>query len=61
MINVGKDSRLTDELERHLMQQAIEEQFNFKPLVSLKSLFSKIAALLSSQKPVAHRTVESAS
>lgn len=61
MINVGKDIRLTDELERQLMMQAIEDQFRFKPLVSLKSLFAKIAALLSSEKSVARNTVESAS
>lgn len=61
MINVGKDIRLTDELERQLMMQAIEDQFRFKPLVSLKGLFAKIAALFSSEKTAARRTVESAS
>lgn len=61
MINMGKDIRLTDELERRLMMQAIEEQFRFRPILALKGLFAKIAALLSSEKPVARRTVESAS
>ncbi len=61
MINVGKGTRLTDELERQLMMQAIEDQFRFKPLEALKNLFSKIAALLSRDKPAVRRTAESAS
>ncbi len=42
MIHVGKDIRLTDELERQLMMQAIEDQYRFKPLLALKNLFSKL-------------------
>ncbi|SHI28031.1 hypothetical protein [Pollutimonas bauzanensis] len=61
MINVGKDTRLTDELERQLMMQAIEDQFRFKPLVSLKHLFARLAALFSHDKARAHSTVHSAS
>ena len=44
MINVGKETRLTDELERQLMMQAIEEQFRFKPVEALKKLFAKLFA-----------------
>ncbi len=61
MINVGKDTRLTDELERQLMKQAIEDQFRFKPVVSLKNLFAKVAALFSHDKVGTHRAVQSAS
>lgn len=61
MINVGKDIRLTDELERQLMMQAIEEQFRFKPVVALKGLFAKIATLLSNSKPVVQHTATTAS
>lgn len=42
MIYVGKETRLTDELERQLLAQAIEEQFRFKPIVSLKKLFARL-------------------
>ncbi|HUH58722.1 MAG TPA: hypothetical protein VL001_01450 [Candidimonas sp.] len=61
MINVGKNTRLTDELERQLMQQAIEEQLRFKPAVSFKKLYSKLAALVGSTKTVSHTTVNSVS
>ncbi|HEY9573381.1 MAG TPA: hypothetical protein VIR76_09695, partial [Pusillimonas sp.] len=43
MINVGKDTRLTDELERQLMMRAIEEQYRFKPFAALKKLFAKLS------------------
>lgn len=49
----NQEIRLTDELERQLMMQAIEEQFRFKPLVSLKNLFSKLSG--SARKPAAVR------
>ncbi|NYT85576.1 hypothetical protein [Pollutimonas harenae] len=62
MINVAKDARLTDELERQLMQQAIEEQYRFKPVEALKKLLTKLfAAADRVQTPTAGRVVESAS
>ncbi len=61
MINVGKNTRLTDELERHLMQQAIEEQLRFKPVESLKKLYTKLLAMLGSARTVSHSTANSAS
>lgn len=42
MINLNSDIRLTDELERQLMQEAIEEQARFKPGKALKNLFTKL-------------------
>lgn len=48
MINIGTDTRLTDELERRLMAQAIEEQMRFKPGKALKAWFAGVAAKLSS-------------
>ncbi len=42
MIHLHSDIRLTDELERQLMQQAMEEQSRFKPGKSLKNLFVKL-------------------
>jgi len=50
MINVNADTRLTDELERKLMAQAIEEQFRFKPVVSLKKLFARLTGAMDSVK-----------
>lgn len=61
MINTGNDIRLTDELERQLMMQAIDEQFRFKPTVALKGLFAKIATLLSNSKTVGQHTASTAS
>ena len=43
MIHLNSDIRLTDELERQLMQQAMEEQARFKPGTSLKNLFVKLS------------------
>lgn len=42
MIHLQSDIRLTDELERQLMQQAMDEQARFKPGTSLKNLFVKL-------------------
>ncbi|MDS1140994.1 hypothetical protein RE432_11165 [Pusillimonas sp. SM2304] len=61
MINVGKETRLTDELERQLMMQAIEEQFRFKPVESLKRLFAKLFAAADRVQAPARTVVESAS
>jgi len=44
MIRLTQDTRLTDELERELMAQAIEEQFRFRPLKALTQLLSKLKA-----------------
>lgn len=60
MITVGKDTRLTDELERQLMAQAIEEQFRFKPLEALKKLFAKLSVPASHGQAPAAKVVESA-
>ncbi len=48
MKNLNQTIRLTDELERELMLQAIEDQFRFRPMVALKNLATKIAGLFSS-------------
>ena len=62
MINIGKDTRLTDELERQLMMQAIEDQFRFKPVESLKKLFAKFTSATDSLRaPASQNTVKSAS
>lgn len=59
MFKANQDIRLTDELERQLMMQAIEEQFRFKPLVSLKKVFAKFSG---SRRAAAHgHTAHSAS
>lgn len=42
MIHLNSDIRLTDELERQLMQEAIAEQARFKPGASLKKMFVKL-------------------
>jgi hypothetical protein len=55
MINPGSNICLTDELERQLMKQAIEEQYRFKPVVAFKNLFAAIAARFAR----ADRSVES--
>ena len=61
MITVAKDARLTDELERQLMMQAIEEQFRFKPVESLKKLFAKLFAAADRVQAPTGKVVESAS
>ncbi|MBV6305292.1 hypothetical protein KVP10_10370 [Candidimonas humi] len=45
MKDLQQNFRLTDELERQLMLQAIEEQFRFRPSVALKNLASKVTGL----------------
>lgn len=55
MINPGSNICLTDELERQLMKQAIEEQYRFKPVVAFKNLFAAIATFFTR----AERQVES--
>ncbi len=42
MNQLHSDIRLTDELERQLMQAAIEDQMRIKPGKVLKSLFVKL-------------------
>jgi|GEM_PF-1447395 len=42
MTNLPSDIRLTDELERQLMQEAIEEQARFSFGDAFKSLFAKL-------------------
>ncbi|TAL75752.1 MAG: hypothetical protein EPN76_13850 [Burkholderiaceae bacterium] len=44
MIHMSSDIRLTDELERQLMREAIEEQNRFKPGRALKNLFVKLGS-----------------
>ncbi|OZI59740.1 hypothetical protein [Bordetella genomosp. 11] len=41
-MNEREPLRLTDELERQLMRQAIEEQFRPRPLRALGKLISKL-------------------
>ena len=61
MIHLNSDIRLTDELERQLMQEAIEEQARFKPGKALKNLFTKLnGSSKSASGVVAQRNVESA-
>jgi hypothetical protein len=60
MINVGKDTRLTDELERQLMKRAIEEQYRFRPIVALKKLFTKLSAATEGAKSHSHGTTATA-
>jgi len=55
----GRDIRLTDELERQLMQEAIEEQFRFKPLAALKNLAVRLAGLSGTGKSGAVRPAKS--
>jgi len=57
MRNLGKDIRLTDELERQLMREALEEQFRFKPVAALKNLFRKLAGS-KRDRPLETRPVE---
>lgn len=60
MKHVSKYTRLTDELERQLMAQAIEEQFRFRPVVALKRAYAKLAGALGSIKATEHRETASA-
>lgn len=62
MIHLNSDIRLTDELERQLMQEAIEEQARLKPGVALKKLFVKLTGAKKSAPVVvaSRQNVESA-
>ena len=44
MIHLNSDIRLTDELERQLMKEAIEQQARFKPGKAIKNLFTKLGS-----------------
>ncbi|MDX3893626.1 hypothetical protein [Pusillimonas sp.] len=62
MIHLNSEIRLTDELERQLMQEAIEEQARFKPGKALKNLFVKLngSSKQAAGVKAASRNVESA-
>lgn len=62
MIHLNSNIVLTDELERQLMQEAIEEQARFKPGKAIKNLFVKLggSSKSSTRTTVAARNVESA-
>jgi hypothetical protein len=63
MNHLPSDIRLTDELERQLMQAAIEEQNRIKPGVALKKLFVKLGGKVNKSTTVnvaPRRNVESA-
>lgn len=62
MINLNSDIRLTDELERQLMNEAIEDQHRFKPGLALKNLFVKLGSSQKSSgaKAISTKNVESA-
>lgn len=57
MINLSSDIRLTDELERQLMQEAIEEQHRFKPGIALKNLFVKLGTSKASSVGSSNRKI----
>ena len=44
MIYQNSNQYMTDDLERRLIQNAIEEQFRFRPLVALKNWIKGIFA-----------------
>jgi hypothetical protein len=48
-VNERETLRLTDELERQLMRQAIEEQFRPRPLRALGKMISKLGRALRAQ------------
>ncbi len=52
MNQLHSDIRLTDELERQLMQAAIEDQMRIKPGKALKKLFVKLGVKSSKATPV---------
>lgn len=63
MNKLHSDIRLTDELERQLMQAAIEEQNRFRPGHALKKLFTKLGGNVNkaaTTKATSGRNVESA-
>lgn len=62
MIHLNSNIVLTDELERQLMAEAIEEQARFKPGKALKNLFVKLSGSSknTTSTNVGARSVESA-
>ncbi len=60
MTNLRSDIRLTDELERQLIQQAIvDEQFRFQG-IALKKFVAKVASMFKSGNAQMRTTSESA-
>ncbi|ARP80910.1 hypothetical protein CAL12_08690 [Bordetella genomosp. 8] len=57
-MNEREPLRLTDELERELMRQAIEEQFRPRPLRALGKMISKLGR--SFRAPAARHSGEAA-
>ncbi len=51
MNQLHSDIRLTDELERQLMQAAIEDQMRIKPGKALKNLFVKLSGKAAKSAP----------
>jgi hypothetical protein len=60
MRSFPNDIRLTDDLERKLMRQAIEEQFRFRPGRALMALINKLFARAAGSKSVSHQLAQSA-
>ncbi|MCQ9616854.1 hypothetical protein L1889_09190 [Paenalcaligenes niemegkensis] len=42
MWNLNTQAYLSDDLERRLLQRAIEEQFRFRPVQAVKNLFARL-------------------
>ena len=61
MINIAPDARLTDDLERRLMLQAIEEQYRIHPAQAIKKLFAKLFAAADRVQAPSGNMAESAS
>ena len=51
MNQLHSDIRLTDELERQLMQAAVEDQMRIKPGKALKNLFVKLGGKATKATP----------
>ncbi len=41
-MNYRNDLRLTDEIERQILTQALEEQYRLRPFKALKNLFMRL-------------------
>ncbi len=54
------DIRLTDELERQLARQALEEQFRIHPVRFLRKLIDRLFARAAGAQSVSHQLSQSA-
>lgn len=58
--NLNANIRMTDDLERRLLAEAIETEYEYPLDAAIKSLFTKVSAFFKSPKVPTHQTARTA-